>query len=118
MTVHYATTNGTASGSNNSCAFSNSSFVGQSGTLTFTPGVTTQLVRVPVLDCHQSLALGFQNFYLTLSSNSTGSTIVRATTQVAITGDQAAASVPGLYARDASVPARYSPSAIEERPSA
>jgi len=101
VTVQYTTSNGTASGSFNSCNVPNSAFVNQSGTLTFTPGVTTQTVRVPLLDCQASLSLGFLNFYLTLSGNSSNSSINRAVSQVAITGDQAAASTPGLYVRDA-----------------
>lgn len=54
-----------------------------------------------LLNCEVSLSLGFLNFYLMLSSNSANSSIVRAVTQVAITGDQAAAATPGLSVRDA-----------------
>ncbi len=105
VTVHYATADGTGNGQVNSCAFGTSAYVDQSGTLTFPPGVTTQTVRVPVLDCHQSLPLGFMNFYLTLSSNSVNSSIVRAASQIGITGDAAATSTPGLYVRSATVDA-------------
>ncbi len=105
VTVNYATANGTASGSFQSCEEANSAFVDENGTLTFPPGVTTQNVRVPLLNCHQSLPSGFETFYLNLSANSTGSTITRATTQVDITGDSAATTTPGLYVRDAVVDA-------------
>ena len=49
-------------------------YQGQSGTLTFTPGVTTQVVRVPLLNCGTSLSTGFYTFYLNLSGNSGGLT--------------------------------------------
>jgi hypothetical protein len=101
VTVQYTTSNGTASGGFNSCAQPNSAFVNTSGTLTFPPGVTTQTVQVTLLDCQHSLSLGFLNFYLTLSGNSSDSSIVRAVSQVAITGDQAATGTPGLSVRDA-----------------
>jgi chitinase len=76
-------------------------FVGQSGTLTFEPGVTTQTIRVPLLNCGVSLTSGFQEFTLALSGNSADSTIARGLTQIDITGDAAAASTPGLYVRGA-----------------
>src|SRR5690348_15519801 len=50
VTVSYSTSNGTASGSFNSCQFANSAFVNTSGTLTFPPGVTTQTVTVTLLE--------------------------------------------------------------------
>jgi hypothetical protein len=59
VTVQYTTVNGTASGGFNSCAELNSAFVNQSGVLTFTPGVTTQTVRVPLLNCATSSPLTF-----------------------------------------------------------
>ena len=105
VTVAYSTSNGTASGSFNSCEFGNSAFVVGSGTLTFAPGVTTQMIRVPILDCKQSLPSGFLNFYLSLGSNSADSSIGQAVTQVDITGDQSAAATPGLSVRDATVDA-------------
>ena len=103
MTVHYATAEGTANGQNAFCALPNSSYLDTTGTLTFTPGVTTQTVRVQLLDCQKSLSLGFETFNLNLSANSADSSIVRASTQVDITGDQSASSTPGLYVRDATV---------------
>jgi Calx-beta domain/Tectonin domain/Fibronectin type III domain len=105
VTVTYQTSNGTANGSFNNCEFANSAFVVGSGKLTFAPGVTTQTIRVPVLNCVQSLPSGFLNLYLSLGGNSTDSSIARAVSQVDITGDQSAASTPGLSVRDATVDA-------------
>src|SRR5215472_10567552 len=102
VTVNYATASGTT-GSNTFCVGSSYGYVGQQGTLTFQPGVTSQTVRVPLLDCGASLSSGFQEFTLNLSGNSSDSTLVRARTQIDITGDAAATSTPGLYVRDAVV---------------
>ena len=102
VTVNYTTANGTTS-ANTSCNASSYGYVGQSGTLTFSPGVTTQTVRVPLLNCGVSLASGFEEFSLNLYANSSDSTIVRATTQIDITGDAPTSSKPGLYVRDAVV---------------
>jgi hypothetical protein len=65
--------------------------------------VTSQTIRVPLLNCGVSLASGFQEFTLNLSSNSPDSTITRARTQIDVTGDAAATSTPGLYVRNAVV---------------
>ena len=102
MTVQYFTGNGTTS-SRTACSGTAYGFVGQSGTLAFQPGVTTQTIRVPLLNCGVSLTSGFQEFTLNLYGNSADSTIVRAQTQIDITGDAAAASTPGLYVRSAVV---------------
>ena len=102
VTVNYATANGTTN-SGDGCNGSFYGYVGQSGTLTFEPGVTTQTVRVPLLNCGVSLASGFQVFTLNLSGNSSDSTIIRAGTQIDITGDATATSKPGLYVQDAVV---------------
>ncbi len=103
VTVNYTTADGSGSGSYTVCEFASSIYQGESGTLTFTPGVTTQVVRVPLLNCDESLTTGFYTFYLELSSNSTGSTINRAKTQIDVTGDASAASTPGLYVTGATV---------------
>jgi hypothetical protein len=102
VTVNYATANGTTS-SNSYCNGTSYSYLGQSGTLTFQPGVTTETIRVPILNCGISLTSGFQEFSLNLSVNSADSTIVRASTQVDVTGDAPAPAKPGLYVRDATV---------------
>ena len=57
------------------------------------------------VNCDQSLGTGFENFYLRLSGNSVGSSIIRPSSQVDITGDAAATSTPGLYVRNAVVDA-------------
>jgi hypothetical protein len=49
--------------------------------LTFAPGVTTQSVRVPLLDCGQTVN---GTFYLNLSANSLDSTIARARTTITV----------------------------------
>jgi chitinase len=84
VTVQYSTYNGTTSGSTG-CWGTAYGFVGQSGTLTFEPGVTTQTIRVPLLNCGVSLTSGFQEFTLGLSGNSADSTIARGITQIDIT---------------------------------
>ncbi len=100
VTVNYATADGTTA-SNSFCSGTGYGYLGQRGTLTFQPGVTTQTVRVPLLNCGTSLSSGFGEFTLNLSGNSSDSTITRASTQIDITGDAAATSTPGLYVRDA-----------------
>ncbi len=104
VTVNYATSNGSAS-NDTSCGRSTDAYQLESGTLTFTPGVTTQVVRVPLLNCDASLSSGFYTFYLNLSTPSTGATIVRAATQIDVTGDTAASSTPGLFVKNAVVDA-------------
>ena len=102
VTVNYATVNSTA-GSGTNC---NATYVGvpnpgsTAGTLTFTPGQTTQFVRVDLLDCHLS---GLLSFTFNLSA-ATNAAIVRPSTRVGIVGDPAAGTTaPGLYARSAYV---------------
>ena len=102
VTVYYDTPAGTTS-SRTACYGTSYGYVGQAGTLTFQPGVTSQIIRIPLLNCGVSLTSGFQEFTLNLYSNSADSTIVRAQTQIDITGDAAATSTPGLYVRDAVV---------------
>ena len=102
VTVNYATANGTTL-SNTFCSGSSYGYAGQSNSLTFEPGVTLQTVRVPLLNCGVSLSSGFQEFSLNLSGNSSDSTLVRAVTQVDVTGDASALSTPGLFVRDAVV---------------
>jgi hypothetical protein len=80
VTVNYTTANGTTN-SNTSCSGSTYGYVGQSGTLTFQPGVTSQTVRVPLLNCGQT-AKG--TFTLNLGSNSSDSTIARAQTTITV----------------------------------
>jgi large repetitive protein len=102
VTVNYGTANGTTS-SNTYCNGTDNGYVGQSGTLTFAPGTTSQPVTVSLLNCDASLGSGFEVFYLNLSSNSSDSSIVRASTQIDITGDAPATSTPGLYVQGAEV---------------
>src|SRR5215472_16725923 len=80
VTVNYATASGTT-GSNTFCVGSSYGYVGQQGTLTFQPGVTSQTVRVPLLNCGQT-AKG--TFSLNLSGNSSDSTITRAQTIITV----------------------------------
>ena len=102
-TVNYATQNGSG-GSNTACSGS-SIYQGQSAaTLTFLPGVTTQVVRVPLLNCGASLSSGFYTFSLNLSAAS-GGTMVRSGTQVDVTGDAPGTSTSGLFVKNAVVDA-------------
>ena len=54
-------------------------------------------------NCALSAPNGFQTFNVNLSTNSSNSTITRASTQVDITGDNATGVTPALYVRDATV---------------
>ncbi len=83
VTVNYTTADGSGGGST---PFANSPAAStreQSGTLTFTPGVTTQVVRVPLLNCDVS---GPLTFLLNLSGNSADSTIKDASTTITVEG--------------------------------
>ena len=102
VTVNYSSAAGTAGAGGTPCSF-NQLFQQQSGTLTFTPGVTTQDVRIVLDNCGISEANGFASFYLNLSGNSSNSTLTRSSTQVDITGDNATGATPALYVRDAVV---------------
>ncbi len=103
VTVNYATADGSG-GSNTGCEFASSIYQGQGSTLTFLPGVTSQVVRVPLLNCKASLSTGFYTFYLNLSSPS-GATIVDGRTQVDVTGDTPGGSTSGLFVKNAVVDA-------------
>ena len=104
VTVNYATANGTTS-SNTACQSTFYSYLGRSNSLTFVPGVTTQTIRIPLLNCGVSLTSGFEEFALNLSGNSSDSTIVRDSTQIDITGDASATATPPLSVLDATVDA-------------
>ena len=79
VTVNYATANG--SGISNTFSAGSNIYQGQgTNTLTFLPGVTTQVVRVPLLNCPQTQNL---TFTLNLSGASHG-TITDATTTVTV----------------------------------
>jgi chitinase len=96
VTVNYATANSTA-GSGTAC---NNTYVGVSGTLTFTPGVTTQAVRVDLNNC--PLLAGFRSFTFNLSLP-TNAVIIRPGARIGIVGDSNTTATPLLYARDAVV---------------
>ena len=91
VTVAYATSTG------GGCNFLNQS---ASGTLTFTPGVTTKVVRIILNDCGTG---GMGWFYLNLSG-AVNATITDPSALVGIVGAPApTGSPPGLYVRDAVV---------------
>ena len=96
VTVAYATDNSTAA-SSSGC---NYNYVGVSGTLTFTPGQTTQVVRVDLLNC--PVVNNFLSFTFNLSSP-TNAAIVRPSTRIGIVSDGNATTTPGLYVRSAVV---------------
>jgi chitinase len=96
VTVNYATADSTATGA----TFCNNAYVQVSGTLTFTPGVTTKVIRIDLLDCQVA---GFRSFTFNLSTPS-NATIIRPSTRVGIVGDpKPTGTTPGLYVRDAVV---------------
>ena len=78
VTVYYDTPAGTTS-SRTACYGTSYGYVGQAGTLTFQPGVTSQTIRIPLLNCGQTVN---GTFYLNLYSNSLDSTIARAQTTI------------------------------------
>jgi chitinase len=91
VTVNYAA--GPGSGCNYPIAG------GIDGTLTFTPGVRTEAVRVPINNCRTT---GLSYFTFTLSGAVNG-VIIRPSTQVDIVGNGTVSTTPGLYVRDAVV---------------
>ena len=78
VTVNYATVNSTA-GSGTIC---NDTYTGVNGTLTFSPGQTSKVVSVDLLNCHLSTFLSF-TFNLSAATNAA---IVRPSTRVGIVG--------------------------------
>ncbi len=92
VTVNYATPSG------GGC---NSLFQGKSGTLTFSPGVTSQSVTITLNNCGVSYTT-FPDFTFTLSSAVNGN-IVNPLTQVDIISDATTVATPGLYVRNAVV---------------
>ena len=57
VSVNYTTANGSG-GNDTGVLYTNSVYQGQSGTLTFTPGVTTEVVRVPLSTAATSVSTG------------------------------------------------------------
>jgi chitinase len=103
VSMYYSTVNGTATGTlNNGDASPCPTYMyqGSEGTLTFPPGMTTQVVRIPLNDCASSAPFGFQTFRLDVYSP-VGGTIARADAQVDITGDAVTGATPALSVRDA-----------------
>ncbi|MGE3659547.1 MAG: Calx-beta domain-containing protein, partial [Mycolicibacterium sp.] len=91
VTVNYATSNGTA--------VAGSDFVASAGTLTFAPGVTSQMVHVDIIG--DSVVEGNETFTVTLSSPS-GATISKATATGTITNDDVAPVLPAISIADVS----------------
>ena len=109
VTVNYATANGSGTGGTG-CSYANvyqgePQAGGSNNTLTFLPGETTQVVRVPLLNCAVSTS-GFYTFYLNLT-NASGGTVVNPTTQIDVTGNAPAsgANTSGLVVKGAVVDA-------------
>src|SRR3984957_16953793 len=83
VTVNYATADGSGSGGNSTCAFASSVYQAESGAITFTPGVTTAVVRVPILNCGQATS---HTFSLNPAGNSSASTTTDASTTITVDG--------------------------------
>ncbi|MGH3158994.1 MAG: Calx-beta domain-containing protein, partial [Streptosporangiaceae bacterium] len=97
--VSYATANGTAS----SCDCSqNYEYTAASGTVTFTPGQTTKVVPVKLIDTKTITAMQFFTFDI---SDPTNGTISRAAEMVSIVPNGTQVATPGLFVRDATVDA-------------
>ena len=82
ITVHYATANGTA--------IAGSDYTSTSGTLTFNPGVTSQVINIPILN--DSINEANETFTLTLSSPTNANLGISKTVTTTIT-DTLSASV-------------------------
>src|SRR4051812_8040600 len=74
-----------------------------SGTLTFLPGETTQVVRVDLTDC--PAVEPFESFTLLLQ-NPTNATLARASGRIGIIDDSTVVATPHLFVRDAVVDER------------
>src|SRR3954453_12461878 len=74
-----------------------------SGTLTFLPGETTQVVRVDLTDC--PAVEPFESFTLLLQ-NPTNATLARASGRIGIVDDSTVVAMPHLFVRDAVVDER------------
>src|SRR4051812_27677289 len=74
-----------------------------SGTLTFLPGETTQVVRVDLTDC--PAVEPFESFTLLLQ-NPTNATLARASGRIGIVDDSTVVATPHLFVRDAVVDER------------
>ncbi|WP_016951150.1 Calx-beta domain-containing protein [Anabaena sp. PCC 7108] len=75
ITVQYATSNGTA--------IAGSDYTGTTGTLTFNPGVTTQVINIPILN--DSINEANETFTLTLTSPTNASLGTKTSTTTTIT---------------------------------
>jgi hypothetical protein len=91
VTVNYAVPGGSC----NSATW----LAGTTGTLTFTPGQTTQVVRAIVNNCGNS---GTQWFKLSLTGAANG-IVIDPSTVIGVVGDGNQVATPGLYVRDAVV---------------
>jgi hypothetical protein len=101
VSMYYSTVNGTATGIAGAASpCPTYQYIGVEGTLTFPPGVTTQVVRITLNNCVNSAPYGFQMFSLEVYSP-VGGTIARADTQIDITGDANTGATPALSVRDA-----------------
>ncbi|WP_127996246.1 Calx-beta domain-containing protein [Piscinibacter defluvii] len=89
VSVNFATQNGTAA--------SGTDFVGRSGTLTFLPGVTTQVVRIEIGGGASNE--GFESFYLNFSG-ALNATLAQSSVQIGIVDNQPVVATPGLVVRD------------------
>ena len=96
VTVNYATVNASA-GSSTGC---NADYDGVSGTLTFVPGDTSEIVSVDIFDCPD--VERFESFTFELSMPANG-VIARASGRVGIVDNGSIVDTPLLFVRDAVV---------------
>jgi hypothetical protein len=83
VSVNWATSDGTGSGEYAVCEYANSTYEGGSGTIVFTPGVTLQTVRIPVLYCGHA---SDYTFTMNLSGNSSDSHIPDSSVVITVQG--------------------------------
>jgi chitinase len=98
--VDYDTANSTGGNGTTCSPTSNPDYLEREGTLTFLPGETTKVVRVPIIDCVEFD--GFTSFRLLLSVP-VNATISRTSTLVSIVNNGTQAATPRLFVRDATV---------------
>lgn len=91
VSVSYTAWSGTAFGAG-------TDFVTQGGTMTFAPGVTSQVVRVGITN--DSVAEGIESFSFELSSPSINAKVGKPVSTISIVDNDATAGVPNISVRD------------------
>ena len=91
VSVSYSTWSGTAYGAG-------TDYVTQGGTMTFAPGVTSQVVRVAITN--DSAAEGIESFIFELSSPSINAKVGKPVSTITIVDNDATVGIPNISVRD------------------